>query len=1079
MTSPPAPSFEASGFFVARTPLLPAEEFEKLGEGLEAARAAEPDLAAALARDRAKVRAALRAWIERAFVREGIFLASPSTDESLGAWLEAPSSERGKKVENTLVRYFSRMSGRATPFGLFSACSTGAIGDETRLELDPLSRYRRSTRLDGHYLSTLTGILGRDAALRRALAIRPSSGLYLVAGRIRYVVSNDGENGRSYTLAAAEPSPHLEAALARAENGASWGEIAAAVREKVPDVTLEETDEFVGALLDQQILRVDLEPPVTGEEPLAAVLEQLRPLAPAAPLVSVLERTRSELASIDALGLGSSPDRYRAITESLRALPAPVDLSRLFQADMAKPGRLTLGRSVIEELARAAELARSFETKNDLLRPFREAFRQRYEDREVPLVLALDEEAGIGFERSNAPGAEASPLLKGIAFPQAPSFTRPTDLRKHGLQRSKLEAAWRSGASEVTVTEEEIRSLSPEPSPLPDAFAVMAVLVAISCEAVARGEFRVVFEGLSGPSGANLLGRFCHVDPALERGVREHLRREEELRPGAIFAEIVHLPEGRLGNIIFRPVLRGHELPFLGRSRAPLEKQIPIADLLLALEGDRVVLRSRRLGREVVPRLTTALNVQHPTSQGLHRFLVALGYQGSPGGLKWDWGAFDGSAFLPRVVCGKTVLARASWTIAGQKLRELAKTLGEPFAAVQALRRSLGLPRRVALADSDNVLPIDFENVLSVESFFQLVKGRRSARLVESYTGADELCMQGPEGRFVHELVVPFVRVPGEKLPARESERPVAASSSPGDAIERSFPPGSRWLYAKLYTGSSTADRVIREVVAPLVARALSTGAAERWFFIRYGDPDWHVRVRLEGEPSRLTGELLPALHALAAPLVAKKMISRIQLDTYEREVERYGGPEAILAVERIFQIDSEAALAIVARLKGDAGADARWRLALRGIDAIQDDLGLDHARKRTVIRRVRAAFGAEIGAGDAFWRQLGARFRQERAGLDALLDRERDETSPLAPALLVLQERSERLRPVVADLRARERAGLLGRPVDALADSLVHMHANRLLRSAQRAHEVVIYYFLDRLYESQAARARPRSAST
>jgi hypothetical protein len=50
------------------------------------------------------------------------------------------------------------------------------------------------------------------------------------------------------------------------------------------------------------------------------------------------------------------------------------------------------------------------------LRQFREKFGARYETREVPLVEALDEESGIGFERTDAPGAEASPLLEGLVF---------------------------------------------------------------------------------------------------------------------------------------------------------------------------------------------------------------------------------------------------------------------------------------------------------------------------------------------------------------------------------------------------------------------------------------------------------------------------------------------------------------------------------------------------------------------------------------------------------------------------------------------------------------------------------------
>ncbi len=34
-----------------------------------------------------------------------------------------------------LVRYFLRMAGRATPFGLFAGCTVGTIDGETRLAI--------------------------------------------------------------------------------------------------------------------------------------------------------------------------------------------------------------------------------------------------------------------------------------------------------------------------------------------------------------------------------------------------------------------------------------------------------------------------------------------------------------------------------------------------------------------------------------------------------------------------------------------------------------------------------------------------------------------------------------------------------------------------------------------------------------------------------------------------------------------------------------------------------------------------------------------------------------------------------
>jgi hypothetical protein len=60
-----------------------------------------------------------------------------------------------------------------------------------------------------------------------------------------------------------------------------------------------------------------------------------------------------------------------------------------------------------------------------------------------------------------------------------------------------------------------------------------------------------------------------------------------------------------------------------------------------------------------------------------------------------------------------------------------------------------------------------------------------------------------------------------------------------------------------------------------------------------------------------------------------------------------------------------------------------------------------------------------------------------------------------------------------MAELKSCARAGRLSLALTELAPSYLHMHANRLLRSAHRPQELVLYDFLARLYESQAAQAR------
>jgi len=280
-------------------------------------------------------------------------------------------------------------------------------------------------------------------------------------------------------------------------------------------------------------------------------------------------------------------------------------------------------------------------------------------------------------------------------------------------------------------------------------------------------------------------------------------------------------------------------------------------------------------------------------------------------------------------------------------------------------------------------------------------------------------------------------------------------------AARRRFLPGSEWLYAHLYTGTATADALLREMVAPLVRDA------DRWFFIRYADPDWHIRLRIHGDPAQLLG----ALHAAAATELERGRLVRMTLDTYEREQERYGGPEGVALCEQVFHADSVAVLDLLELTPGDAGADLRWRLALAGIERLLDDVLADEGAKLATVRRMRNAYAAEHRADAALRGAVGERFRAERGALAPLLDGDVD--GVLADGLAVLDRRSAAMAPALGRVRELAAAGEFEGDLGQLAGDLAHMHANRLLRSAQRAHEMVIYDVLDRLHAARAARAR------
>lgn len=1053
---------------VVRTPLLPFDVITTW--------TACPDLAAA--------RRYLDELVSSPAVAEALFVASPSLTSSIERWRASPDSPSGQQIEHALVKYVARMAGRTTPFGLFSGVSTGRLGRETRIDLAPRAHYRRRTRLDNDYLFLLTTELTRIPDVQDRVTWRPSSSIYRIGGRLRYAAARLDGRERSYHLVAVEPTSYLDATLARAATGARLGELAAGLIADDPELSADEVRAYLGELIDAQLLVPDLGVHITGPEPLEGLLDQLATAELESPR-AVLTAARDALTAIDQGGIGLPTARYTAIADQLGELPAKVDLSLLFQVDMVKPAEVTLSTRLAADLARTADMLATVWASSEAatLERFRRAFTDRWEDREVPLADVLDEESGIGFEAATGPGAEGSPLLAGIGFPSPPSpggDRAPWNRAERHLLR-RLHQAIATGATEIVLAEDDFAAMKRDGTPrLPDAFAIMA-RVAGTAEELARGDATLLFETTSGPSGAKLLGRFCHAAPEVHDLVRAHHAVEEALRPDALFAEIVHLNEGRIGNILCRPVLREHELVYLGVSGATGERQILLDDLLISVRGGRIILRSRRLGREIVPRLSTAHNYRL-RSLGVYRFLCAVAGQGSEH-TGFTWGVLGDAPFLPRVRVGRVVLSRAIWNLyradlaavtaavraAGKAKPGVTPDLRDGvLAAVAALRTARNLPRFIAVAAGDNELPIDLDNPLMVAAFADEIAGEHPVSIIELFPPPDRLPAAGPDGRYSLEAVLTFTR----KL---EPHPPIKAPTPV--ATRQRFAPGSRWLYAKLYCGASTADRVLREVIAPVVRDALAAGAAERWFFLRYADPDHHVRLRIAGDPARLFGEVLPALHARTEPLLDAGELHRFQLDTYQRETERYGGDRGIELIEELFEHDSEAVLAIVELLDGDQGADARWRLALRGLETTLEVLGLDADARAAAAASARDNLGAEHRADPAFWSRVGERFTRERPDLEQVFARDpaRDADHALAPGFEILARRDAAMAPAAAELQRRDRGGELTPGIAELAWSVAHMHANRLLHASQRTQEMLLWDFLRRLHATRRARQGTR----
>jgi lantibiotic biosynthesis protein len=1040
-------------FFVLRAPLLSLETLSDWVRGtgaIDACREDDERLGQALVADRALLRRRLDDLLSDGQVAQALALASPDLAAGVDGWRTHPDAKASRSVERSLVRYLTRLASRPDLFGLSGAYVTGRFASDCVLELRPRAELEFRTRIDSRLLREVVRRAATSAAAESSdLVVRRNPSVYRVGGRLRVAALKPGST--AYRLVEIRPTAAIELALETATDGASIASLTAALQ--TGGSPADHAPDLVRRLIVSQLLVPVADVTVTGPDPTAQADKALASLPGGEPYAESIRRA----VAIVANGSTISRSLIDSAADALAQTGVEVSRRHCVQVDARRPGAARLPKRVLAEMRRSIDvLARITPPEPGPLRFFREAFERRFGTRSVPLLEALDPDFGI---RIGASGVDA----------ESPEPPTPGATPGRRLALLALLERGRSAGGRVELTDADLAALSGGRSALlPASFALLTSVAGRDVDAVVTGDFQLLEPSLTGPSGVRLLGRLCRGDEQLETHVREHLASEQALEPDAILAELSTAAETEVGlNIAQRPVLRDWEIEYGGGSGAPAGRRIDPSDLVVSVEDDEVVLRSLSLARRVIPYSTTALNPMW-VSLPAARFLLSIAGQHSPALFSWSWDPFGDAAALPRVTRGRTVLALRRWNATAADFADVAAgTDAAGFRRLQEWRLRRDMPRVVGFDHPKSRLTVDFGNALSVEAFLDSTKGLEILSFVETPT-AERSLVQGPDGHYAHELVVPFVleRKDTPARPRRRAPKPVMES-------RRRFAPGTEWLYAKLYGPVAAADRVLVDHVGPLAQELRQARLIDRWFFIRYSDPARHLRVRFRGRPRELS-ELLAAFHEATAPALDQGLVYRISLDTYEREIERYGGLAGAELMEQVAEADSDA---VIETLRHPLDAMQRRHVAVASLAALYADADLPLERRhacsvclRTNWTPPRASLGAVLGVAE----------RSERGQVEAVvaaLNRgEPDDESERR--VRALRERSHALVPILGRLRSLDDEGVLEQPFEDVICSLAHMSVNRLLKRGGNRDELRVHDALARLYAGQMARERAMAGS-
>lgn len=842
--------------------------------------------------------ASWRPWLRQVMAApefaEALRDASPVLADRVDALCDGSgfTDRAARRVVLSVMRYLLRAGGRATPYGLFAGVGPAHVAAAGIAQFG--GAHRAVARIRAEWLATVIDRLEADRGLGPHLTVVVNN-LALQRGD-RVVVEHRASRSRGgapmhVSVRAAGP---LRAALAGAADPIRWHDLAGRLSAEF-SVANGRIEELLAQLVAQRLLLTNLRPPMTTTDPLAHLVAELEAVVADAVVADAaggdgLTATRQTIVALrrildDTAGHdGSSTEaagvqrgRIAAALSVVCPTPEPA-----VSVDLRLDCTVAVPPTVAREAARAAGLLVRLARPHTSGWP---AWHRRFLERfgphaVIPVLRAVDPDVGLGLPN----GYLGAPPI------QTPGLT-DRDRRLLAIaQRAALKHQREILLDDATLA--ELAGGQPAASIQPTTELTVRVHAA-TMHALQRGEFRLAIVGVSRSAGTTT-GRFLDL---FESADRERISAQYAALPtatrGALRAQVSASTPYTAAEDVARAPLVMRNVVSIGEFHDNRnDGHIPLSDLAVTADEHRICLISVSRRDVVEP---VVLNAIEPTRHTLPlvRFLTEAPTALSTLCAAFDWGAAAGLPFLPALRHGRTILSPARWVLSRSELPDHAASWAAWRRSLAVWLEAVGCPPTVYLGDGDQRISLDLAEPAH-QALLRDDLGRRDVALLRAAPAPDS---SGWIGGVAHEIVIPLgatvVPAPPPRLP-----QPLRVV----DVREHGRLPGlDGRLYVKLYAHPDRQTTILTHHLPGLLD---ALHADDRWWFLRYGDPEPHLRLRLTGSAAAA------AISSWTQHLRGAGLIARVQFDTDYPETARFGGPAALAAAEQHFAADSAAALA-------------------------------------------------------------------------------------------------------------------------------------------------------------------------
>ncbi|MGG7178465.1 lantibiotic dehydratase [Clostridium paraputrificum] len=914
--------FDLCDFFMIRSPLLTSNDYKNISNGLD-------------------MENQLKKMYNSPIIRESILVSSKSLYDSLNEMYS--SGMHNSKVIESFTKYLIRMSTRTTPFGLFAGVDIGKYHECGKIIHKNIDEYTKYCRIDTGWLMKVIEKIEENNDFLIELKLRRNESYIEKGTKLENLyVSHYGQKDvkRRYCSVTIKKTNVIKYVLEKCKEPISVKEIVEEIQKMNSDININVILDLLKNLLKNEFLITELRPPLTELNPLEYVLNILKEEENLTNVYNDLNDINNEIVEYNKMSIGNGEEQFLLITDKMSKL---LKCDNYLQVDL----KLALEQATIkdeigkriQDFTNIVSKLYTIRSSTDYMKQYMNDFIEKYGvNREVDFLEVIDEEIGIGY-----PATYMHPMSERMLYSMNKT---KNELKFENLIYKKVVDGLMSKTEEVIIKNEDINRLSLEEDndKNSELFTSFELNFFISSNNIDNDDAEIC---LSHSIGANsigkTLGRFLYMfDEDFNRSLKELKHKDNTIKNNSdsIPCELSYLCEnGRALNVTLTKNIFDNEL--IINTNSISKNTITLKDLLIGVENNKFYLKSKKLNKRLNLYITHMLNPN--ICSNLYRLLAEISSQvDNFGFFKIYYEVLDRFIYVPRIKLGTIVVSPKTWKINEQILEfDTGKNCYEQFLLAFSNYRSMYMvPQYIFLTQSDNKLLLNLDNELHLKILYKQIKNSTVDTIMTECNMDIENLKDTSDKRYLYEIVTPFRRNNPSKVNSKHNNIMYIEEKHNIISKERIQLPFDKWIYFKLYGNCKREEEVISFELNKLICNLKEKNIITKAFFIRYKDPQRHIRVRMlknDGHEKELMNELI----SFTETMYNQRLLSKIQYDTYEKELERYGGIKLISLAEEIFDSDSMYVINLLNQIKNNRIAFNKKIVGVISIIKFMEDFGL------------------------------------------------------------------------------------------------------------------------------------------